>query len=189
MTNLRSLLASKYIAQLQQHQSSEQDLSDLVNALVEFTFFNLREKKTISDRLFKLLEENIKKGNLGLSETQITFLSWGLSQRSELGFTESRIRSLLIQEVGRELQSFKLQDLVRVAVNLNRMDLFDLDNSELSTLRQIAERILKSITELEEKTVFELIRSPNVGKLPGIYRIYEEVSRNVFAEIDQQGES
>ena len=73
--------------------------------------------------------ENIKKGNLGLSETQITYLSWGLSQRSELGFTESRILSLLIQEVGRELQSFKLQELVRVAVNLNRMDLFHLDNS------------------------------------------------------------
>jgi hypothetical protein len=54
----------------------------------------------------------------------------------------------LLQEVGKQLQTLKMQDLVRVAVNLNRMDLFDLDNRELNTIKQIADRILNSITEL-----------------------------------------
>jgi hypothetical protein len=54
---------------------------------------------------------------------------FGLSMRPELSISESRIRSALIKKVSERLSTIKMQDLVKIGANLNRMDLFDLGSS------------------------------------------------------------
>jgi hypothetical protein len=127
----------------------------------------------IADRLFKLLEAAREQGKSGLTDSQMSFLLWGLSLRPELGPVEIRIRSHVLREIGNQLGSIKLNDLVKIAVNVNKTDLFDLEANEFNVLKQVSDRIFANITELEERTIYELIRSDNVGKMPGIYRIYE----------------
>jgi hypothetical protein len=188
-TTIRNAITARYLALLQERESTEHDLGDLVNAFAELTYFRLKESRVVADRLLKLIEAGSEQGRTGLSDTQISFLMWALSLRAELGNVECRIRSVVLREVGKQLGSIKVQDLVRVAVSLNRMDLFDLEPSEFSLLRQMTDRIFGSITELDERTIYELIRADNTGKLPGYFRIYEEINRNIYAEIDENGES
>jgi hypothetical protein len=152
----------------------------LVNAYAELTFFRVKETKQVADKLLKLLEAASLQGRSGLTDSQISFLLWGLSIRPELGLVESRIRSHVLKEIGKQLGSFKLYDLVKIASNINKTDLFDLDNNEFQVLKQITDRLMNSITELDERNIYELIKSENVGKMPGIYRIYEEICHNLF---------
>jgi hypothetical protein len=172
LVTLRNAFAGRYLALTREREATEQDLGDLVNAYSEFSFFRMHESKVLADRLLKLLEAGIAQGRTGLNDSQIAFLMYALSCRHELSHAEARIRSVLLKEVGRQLASFKMQDLVKVAVNLNRMDLFDLDNQEFTLVRQITDRIYASVTELEERTIYELIRAENIGKMPGFYRLY-----------------
>jgi hypothetical protein len=86
--SVRNFLASRYMSLLQQRQPTDQDLNDLVNAFNEFTYFHLREKKMLTDRLLSLLEQNMdKQGKLGLTESQMGYLAWGLSMKSELNYS------------------------------------------------------------------------------------------------------
>lgn len=186
---IRNAIAGRYLALLQERESTEQDLGDLVNALAELTFFRMREGRLVVERLLKLLEAGSEGGRVRLGDNQISYMLWTLSMRPELSNLEQRLRSLVLGELGKQLASIKLEDLVRVAVNINKMDLFDLEPHELSLMRQISDRIFASITELDERTICDLIRADNTGKLPGFFRIYEEINRNIFAEIDERGES
>lgn len=61
---------------------------------------------------------------------------------------------------------------MKVAVNFNRMELFDLETHEFSLLKQIADRILANVSELDERTIYELIRGENVGRMPGFMKLY-----------------
>nr|BAK00111.1 predicted protein [Hordeum vulgare subsp. vulgare] len=83
----------------------------------------------------------------------------------------------------------RLQDLVRLAAHINSMDLFELEPSDFSVIKQISDRISAGIIELDERSIYDLIRAKNIGKAPGLQKIYEEIFKNIFAEINEKGES
>lgn len=111
---------------MKEREQTEQDIGDLINSYAELTFFHVKETKIIAERLSKLLDAASQQGKSGLTDSQMSFLLWGLSLRHDLNQMESRIRSHVIREVGNQLGSFKLTDLVKIAVNINKNDLFDL---------------------------------------------------------------
>lgn len=147
--NLRTSLTSRIVALVYAREQTEQDIGDLVNTYAELTFFRVKDVRQIAERLFKLLEAATEQGRIGLSDSQISFLLWGLSIRPELGLIESRIRSHILREIGNHLSSFKLKDLVKIAVNINKTDLFDLQNNEFQVLKQITDRIMSNVTDLD----------------------------------------
>lgn len=80
---------------------------------------------------------------------------------------------MLLRDVGTMVDSMKLQDLARLGAHLNSMDLFELEGNEFQVIRQITDRLLASISDLEERTIYDLIRAKNVGKSQGFQRLYE----------------
>jgi hypothetical protein len=91
--------------------------------------------------------------------------------------------------VTEQLSSISLNELVRVAVSLNRMEFLDFSGEEFSQVRMITNRIFESVNDLEENSIYELIRGDNNSKYTGFYRIYEEINRNLFAEIAPNGKA
>jgi hypothetical protein len=69
------------------------------------------------------------------------------------------------------------------------MEIIDFKNSDLSKLKLILNKIFDSIVDLDEKSIFELIRGEHVCKYPGYLRLYEEILNNIFNEIQESGDT
>jgi hypothetical protein len=187
---LKNQLTESYISLIKERVPVESDLSDYINVHFEFTSFkHNHEAKIIAEKILRILEKGAAEGKINIYDNQISFLFFSFSSKPELTRVERKIRAILIRKLGRELDSVKLQDLVRIVVNLNRTDLFDLEGIEFSILKQITDRIFASVTDLEERTIYDLLKCTNIGKMPGFYKIIEEIRRNIFAEISDKGET
>ena len=169
----KEVLVKRYNALIKDREPTENDITDFINAYYEVCSFHGNECRTIASKLLKALETANEKGKATISDNQIGFLFYAFSLNSELSSTENRIRSLLMQRVNAEIETMKIHDLIKIAVNLNRSDSFNFEPFEFKTISKITEKILNSIPDLEERSIYDLIRSENVGKLPGFVKIYD----------------
>ena len=56
-------------------------------------------------------------------------------------------------------------------------------------MRLITNRIFESVNDLEESSIYDLIKGENNSKFVGFYKIFEEINRNLFAEITPNGKT
>jgi len=56
-------------------------------------------------------------------------------------------------------------------------------------VRLITNRIFESVNDLEESSIYDLIKGENNSKFVGFYKIFEEINRNLFAEITPNGKT
>jgi hypothetical protein len=69
------------------------------------------------------------------------------------------------------------------------MEFFDMNGEEFALVRLITQKLAENITDLEEDSIYEIIRGDFNSKFNGFYRIYEEIHNNVYAEINENGET
>lgn len=123
---LKEVLVKRYNGLIKDREPTENDITDFINAYYEIsTFHGYNECRVIASKLLKALESAKEKGKTTITDSQIGFLFYAFSLNSELSNTENRIRSILMQKVNSELETMKIHDLIKIAVNLNRSDSFD----------------------------------------------------------------
>lgn len=145
----KEVLVKRYNALIKDREPSENDITDFINAYYEIcSFHGNNECRIIATKLLKALETANEKGKTNITDNQIGFLFYAFSLNSELSNTESRIRSLLMRRVSSEIETVKVHDLIKIAVNLNRSDSFDFEPYEFGTIAKITEKIHNSIPDL-----------------------------------------
>lgn len=188
--NFKQQLAARYAELLRARTTTPSDLSSLINSLFELVSSNSwNESRLVSEKILRLLEEGSKDQRLVLGDNQCAFLLHVLSLKGDFSRTEINLRSQILERVVAQLSTFKLEDLVKIAISLNKMEIIDFKNSDLGRLKLILNKVFDNITDLDEKSVFELIRGDHVCKYPGYARIYEEILSNIFGEIQDNGET
>uniref|UniRef100_A0A1J3D524 Uncharacterized protein n=3 Tax=Noccaea caerulescens TaxID=107243 RepID=A0A1J3D524_NOCCA len=60
---------------------------------------------------------------------------------------------------------------------------------ELGIIKEIANRLIDNITELEEGSLYELLRAEYNMRSPAFNNLYHTISTNVFEEINDNGET
>lgn len=83
-----------------------------------------------------------------LPYNQVTFLMHAFTIREDLTFTEIRIRRILMKQVQNALPTLKLNDLVKFASKVNKLDSFDFNSEEFLIAKQLVTKILSEIEEI-----------------------------------------
>lgn len=83
-----------------------------------------------------------------LAYNQVTFLMHALTIRDELTFVEIKIRRILMKQVQNVLPTLKLNDLVKFACKVNKLDTFDFNSEEFLITKQLVTKILADIEEI-----------------------------------------
>jgi hypothetical protein len=190
MNSFKSSLVTKYIKEIRDKKPEELELPELINCYYEVAYYkNSYDCKVVADKISTILDEGLLQDKVALVPTQISFLLYCLSIRSDLTFGEVKIRSILLKKIQQQFSVFKLHELIKFAVSLNKMHFFDIGWEDHNIVKQITDNIYENITELEEKNIYELIKGEYNSKFVGFLRIYEEINKNIFDEIDAKGQT
>lgn len=109
----------------------------------------MAESKIITEKILRVLDNDSSIGKFSVNGGQISFLLYTLSIRPDLSFTEIKIRTVLLKQIQKQFESFKLYEIVRIASSLNKMSFYDLEGDEFSIVKQLTDKIFDNITELE----------------------------------------
>lgn len=83
----------------------------------------------------------------------------------------------------------QIKDIVTACVDLNKMDILDMDAEEYNNIKIIGEKIIDSLHELEERSIYDFLKGDNISKHHIFTKIYDELLKSIFAEINENGET
>ena len=89
--------------------------------------------------------------------------------------------------MGKKLNDLSWEEQANLLVTLSKTDVIDLNYDDLAIVRQLVQRVEKSISQLGEEAVMELARCSSLSKLPGFFRVSQEIYKQIFFGINKSG--
>lgn len=96
-------------------------------------------------------------------------------------------RSIFLKRIAKKVNNFPAEEQASLLVNLSKTDVIDLNYEDIVIVRQLVQRVEKSIPQLGEEPIMELARCSNLSKLPGFFRVSQEIYKQIFFGINKSG--
>ena len=86
------------------------------------------------------------------------------------------------EKISKSFENLKEDEIVKIAINLNKMDHYDFSRIEHNLVNNLNKKILNNIHEFYEDTV-ELILKSDVNSKSSFWKIYDSLITQIVSEM------